>query len=102
MYNVSVVSMIYIRIISSSEELKALYEKIKIQQSTLEIGQAQFVQRVKDVQSLEKRLQVLLCQHKKTQKEIAPTGYATIAYSIYHNFHRHIYIFKIQHCVQYS
>ncbi|RQM25220.1 hypothetical protein B5M09_000803 [Aphanomyces astaci] len=57
-----------------SEELKALYEKIKIQKSTLSIGQVQYLERVKDVQHLQKRVQDLMDEHKKTQNQIACTG----------------------------
>ncbi|RHY92989.1 hypothetical protein DYB35_005284 [Aphanomyces astaci] len=56
------------------EELKALYEKIKIQKSTLSIGQVQYLERVKDVQHLQKRVQDLMDEHKKTQNQIACTG----------------------------
>ncbi|KAH9117415.1 hypothetical protein LEN26_012715 [Aphanomyces euteiches] len=62
------------QLILRNEELKALYEKIKIQKSTLNIGQAQYLERAKEVQQLEKRVQDLLDEHKKTQNQIACTG----------------------------
>ncbi|KAG9410971.1 hypothetical protein AC1031_019003 [Aphanomyces cochlioides] len=62
------------QLILRNEELKALYEKIKIQKSTLNIGQAQYLERAKEVQLLEKRVQDLLDEHKKTQNQIACTG----------------------------
>ncbi|RHZ25857.1 hypothetical protein DYB26_007780, partial [Aphanomyces astaci] len=63
-----------------SEELKALYEKIKIQKSTLSIGQVQYLERVKDVQHLQKRVQDLMDEHKKTQNQIACTGWLRISW----------------------
>ncbi|ETV90509.1 hypothetical protein H310_14699 [Aphanomyces invadans] len=57
-----------------NEELKALYEKIKIQKSTLSIGQVQYEERVKEVDQLEKRVQDLVDEFKKTQNQIACTG----------------------------
>ncbi|KAF0707548.1 hypothetical protein AaE_013556 [Aphanomyces astaci] len=62
------------QLILRNEELKALYEKIKIQKSTLSIGQVQYLERVKDVQHLQKRVQDLMDEHKKTQNQIACTG----------------------------
>ncbi|RHY17441.1 hypothetical protein DYB25_005515 [Aphanomyces astaci] len=62
------------------EELKALYEKIKIQKSTLSIGQVQYLERVKDVQHLQKRVQDLMDEHKKTQNQIACTGWLRISW----------------------
>ncbi|KAF0683190.1 Aste57867_24754 [Aphanomyces stellatus] len=62
------------QLILRNEELKALYEKIKIQKSTLGIGQVQFLERVKEVAQLEKRVQDLIDEHKKTQNQIACSG----------------------------
>ncbi|OQR90419.1 hypothetical protein THRCLA_09351, partial [Thraustotheca clavata] len=62
------------QLILRNEELKALYEKIKIQKSTLNIGQVQYAERVKEVLSLEKRVHDLTLEHKKTEQQISCTG----------------------------
>ncbi|KDO22235.1 hypothetical protein SPRG_12321 [Saprolegnia parasitica CBS 223.65] len=62
------------QLILRNEELKSLYEKIKIQKSTLNIGQAQYAERVKEVRALETRVLDLMAEHKKTEDQISCTG----------------------------
>ncbi|EQC30530.1 hypothetical protein SDRG_11847 [Saprolegnia diclina VS20] len=62
------------QLILRNEELKSLYEKIKIQKSTLNIGQVQYAERVKEVRALETRVLDLMAEHKKTEEQISCTG----------------------------
>ncbi|OQS01376.1 hypothetical protein ACHHYP_01198 [Achlya hypogyna] len=62
------------QLILRNEELKALYEKIKIQKSTLNIGQVQYAERVKEVRALEQRVLNLMAEYRKTEEQISCTG----------------------------
>merc|ERR1712137_1371424 len=57
------------QLIRRNEELALLYEKIKIQQSTLQKGESQYDERVKDVATLKSQIRAAKAEvsHAKTQ-----------------------------------
>ncbi|KAJ0405024.1 hypothetical protein ATCC90586_001757 [Pythium insidiosum] len=58
------------QLIQRNEELRVLYEKIKIQKSTLAKGHHQFQEKQKEIQSLQKRVQALSFEKEASSNQL--------------------------------
>lgn len=62
------------QLVRRNEELAALYEKIKIQKSTLAKGEAQFEERVREIAQLRRRVAELRQELEESKAQVANVG----------------------------